>query len=706
MDGVQRKLIRWALFLLVAAVPLVSSYQAKLLKELLTSVLAVLIASLWLLRPRVLPAPPPVLGGPVLALAGAAVLSLAASFSLPGLAASYQLVVLILLYWVGGRTLEGEPGVRRLMGIMTLVGLGAALVGIYQVFFPRAFHTWGWQGQAISTLANTNHAAAYLVTVIPVAVALALGAERSDLRLLFGGTAIVASFAAALTKARGAWVAATVALGVMVVLLMRGRGLRPRAWGLLGLGVLLAVAPAEMILRASGESVASRVATIFDPTYPTNRYRLEWWAESWQMFKDSPILGVGIGNYALARLPYARYVDPSPTTFLIVEHPHNEYLHVAVEMGLTGALAALWLLVATACMARRALRETDGTAAYLLTSASVASLAGGMAHSVFFYPWHSAASALQLWLILALLEVLGRRRASLSAYDGSSQAAEVPLSSPTVTAASSRWRFRSLPIAFVAALWTGLYWLSIKPFVADLYLERGNLKILFAGSAEAIADFQKSLAWEDFGYKASMRLGEVSLRAGKYPEAIRHFQRAVERSPGLPTAYANLGLSFYMAGRPDRAKEAYQKALAITTTYPVAHNNLGNLLLDEGLHMAAVEEYRRAIALNPSYANAHYNLGQALSRAGDREQAVEAYREAVRLDPRMAEGWYNLAALQARLGRKAEAIEALAKALTLDASVLQAALKDPDLAALVPSPHARHPPSGGRGEGEGLEGLR
>ncbi len=677
MDGRKQKVILWLLLLMLATVPLVFSSEATLVKEGLTHLLATFMASLWLFSTAGPGAPGhsrPLLGPPLVSILGASGLSLLrAGFSFQSLAAFYQLLMFLVIYWMVISCVHGESQVLRVSAVMALIASVASLAAMYQVLFPRAFHAWYAQLPAVSALANTNHVGGYLITAIPLTFSLALcGAALR--RAAFGALAVVAMITLVLTEARGAWVGFAGGIFIMVVLLVW----RPDREGplvntkrmvvSLGLVVLLALAPAEFLLQKRGAPILSRVATIFDPSYPTNRFRFEWWGEAVQMVKDRPLLGVGIGNFPLARIRYARYVDPTPTNFLILEHPHNEYLHTAAETGLIGLLASLWLLFSVGRLAWRLLRSATSSPSYAMAVGFTGSLVGATIHSFFFYPWHSASSSLNLWVTLALLEAL------FHAQRG-------PAMESPVMHGVGRWG-HPRAIAAVALLGLGFYWLSFKPFMADRYLQRGTMKLLFATPAEAAADLQKSLAWEDFGSNASMRLGEVYFGAGRYQEAIREFQRAVEHTPGLPTAYGNLGFSLYMAGQPERALEAYLKALAINPNFPVVHNNLGNIYSEEGRNEMAMSEYERAIALNPKYATAHFNLGLLLIKAGRFEEALSALQSSLAIDPLRAKAWYNLAAVQARLGREAEGREALTKAITLDRGLLDSAMQDPALAAL------------------------
>ncbi len=83
--------------------------------------------------------------------------------------------------------------------------------------------------------------------------------------------------------------------------------------------------------------------------------RMAHWQAAAEMFARHPLIGVGIGNYAVAYPDYAlpRWSDP-------LGHAHNYYLNVAAETGAIGLLAYLMLWSAAVWQAWRAIRASNG----------------------------------------------------------------------------------------------------------------------------------------------------------------------------------------------------------------------------------------------------------------------------------------------------------------------------------------------------------
>ena len=63
------------------------------------------------------------------------------------------------------------------------------------------------------------------------------------------------------------------------------------------------------------------------------------WQESFEIIKDHPILGTGLRSFKTAILPYheATWMETFP-------HPHNIFMMLWIETGITGLLAFIWLI--------------------------------------------------------------------------------------------------------------------------------------------------------------------------------------------------------------------------------------------------------------------------------------------------------------------------------------------------------------------------
>lgn len=163
------------------------------------------------------------------------------------------------------------------------------------------------------------------------------------------------------------------------------------------------------------------------------------------------------------------------------------------------------------------------------------------------------------------------------------------------------------------------------------------------------AIWQDSLAKREVNSRGHNNLAvELQRLPTKTPEAIRHFERALEIDPGHVSAHHALAvLLSEVPGRESDAKAHYEAALRLQPRYVEAHNNLGALLAREPHHRSeAIAHFEEAVRLNPDFAEAHNNLGQTLAPDPARTADALAHLEkAVRLKPGYAAAHFNLANL-------------------------------------------------------------
>jgi O-antigen ligase len=247
--------------------------------------------------------------------------------------------------------LQGLLGLWQFYG-----GSGAAHLWILDYRFFRAFGTFG----------QPNPFGAFMGMTLPIALALSLGAlltawqTRHDRgyfgpaardALIFGGFSLCISLGLLTSWSRGAWLSGLAALGTLVVLLPRQRGL---GFGLAGGGALigwllwtLGLLPKGLTDRLLGFTQDFigfqdvRGVVISDANYAVIE-RLAHWQAALDMSRDHFWAGVGFGNYAAAYPDYALINWENP-----LGHAHNYYLNLWAETGIIGLVSyvGLWGLI-------------------------------------------------------------------------------------------------------------------------------------------------------------------------------------------------------------------------------------------------------------------------------------------------------------------------------------------------------------------------
>jgi len=116
--------------------------------------------------------------------------------------------------------------------------------------------------------------------------------------------------------------------------------------------------------------------------------------------------------------------------------------------------------------------------------------------------------------------------------------------------------------------------------------------------------------------------------------------------------YVRKGNQKYIEGKYDDAEKEYNKALEIKNSLPEGVFNLGDVAYKKKDYEKAVRQFETASMVakdNNLKAKAYHNLGNTYLDAGQYEKSIEAYKNALRLNPNDMDTKYNLAFAQRML---------------------------------------------------------
>lgn len=168
---------------------------------------------------------------------------------------------------------------------------------------------------------------------------LALGMLQVTGRPVYLGAAAIILLADLLTFSRGG------AIGLLMGCLTYLALSNPEVLALQGNRLRLVIFSGALLLVFLSPPVFSRFLTSFSFSDTSSTERIALWKEAAQAISQSPILGVGLGNY----LSMARPLYDPKTPF----YAHNLYLDVAAEIGLVGLVLFLMLFVWSAAKVYR-----------------------------------------------------------------------------------------------------------------------------------------------------------------------------------------------------------------------------------------------------------------------------------------------------------------------------------------------------------------
>jgi tetratricopeptide (TPR) repeat protein len=165
--------------------------------------------------------------------------------------------------------------------------------------------------------------------------------------------------------------------------------------------------------------------------------------------------------------------------------------------------------------------------------------------------------------------------------------------------------------------------ISYDPYYGEYYNDLGNLLAKRSGRFhDAVEAYSKAIDLCPPYFEAYLNRGLLHVQAGDDASALADFRRVLEIKPHEWRALFEIGNISLRAQRYQEAILAYNQAAAIEPRNPDLQNNKGLAHSERGEALESVSCFRQAIAVNPRHASSQNNLAIELFNLGKREEAL------------------------------------------------------------------------------------
>ena len=227
--------------------------------------------------------------------------------------------------------------------------------------------------------------ATFLLVLIPIIfVALFDKDKFSKYKMIFSTAFLIAVIALIFNGTRGAWIGSVIILPALGVIASRNI---KKFLGAMSIGILFIV-----IIFSNFTQLTSRVSTISDTQYQSNTERILMWNSAINMAKDSPLFGVGLGNYS--DMYKNKYINPLAKEHY-QGHAHNNFMQMLGENGLIGLSSFVIMFGYILLFSWRKKQSYFGIMAFGATL-------GFLFHGLTEYNFGSAGGTKLYWLVLAI----------------------------------------------------------------------------------------------------------------------------------------------------------------------------------------------------------------------------------------------------------------------------------------------------------------
>ena len=467
---------------------------------------------------------------------------------------------------------------ETLAKLMTVLGTGASLIGLYQIFMVHGFSNLDHQTayQVSSAFGHKNIFAEILLLCFPFSFFL-LSKKNTVWKMIGAGNLIVCFFFLITLLSRSAWVAfalASVCCGLVYVRNEKTNFTLIISWKNLSFLIfLIAISFLFITLSNASHSITQQVKSFFYVPFGSAGDRILLWKNTLHLFAMHPLSGCGIGSWNIQILQFGRSGFWKEDTVTFYQHPHNDYLEILSEQGVFSFLfycsAIFFVLNRLFILVKREPHVLN----YCFLFAFIAYLV----FSFFSFP----KSRIEHVLIFSLLVVV--------AFPATQQTGK--------TASKFIYFILALMIIVLSSVFLyAMFRLKNEKILGQAFTSRAdmNWKKMKSELNQIDTNFfsidplSTPIVWYE---------GIADFNSGDYESAMKHFEESNRLNPWHVHGLNNLGTCYELKGMHDSAQLYFNKAIALQPTFEEALLNLSAVYFNTGKQEDAMNGFQKI--LNP-----------------------------------------------------------------------------------------------------------
>ncbi|MEW6606950.1 MAG: O-antigen ligase family protein [bacterium] len=303
---------------------------------------------------------------------------------------------LLLYYLVVCGIKDAATAKKIIMVLLIAVAIESGYIILQYLYNFKLFGIISHDG--VSKYLTENRAIGGAVGIIfPIGFSLWVFSNSAYKKIALGIINLLILAVLLFTQTRGVWVGVILALIFIIII-----GIRKKKKILLSLFAFVIIIPFIFPKEATNQ-----VLSIFSDKTLGGRTYL--WRDSLQIVKDYPVFGTGPGTFIHIYYPEYFSKEAMENKDFGHLHCHNNFVNVAVEGGILGLFAFIWLLVASFCLGFKILkRNLQDKDLFPLTIGLLAGLIVWLVHGMVDCTYLGS-SAYLFWFTLGMIVRTGDR---------------------------------------------------------------------------------------------------------------------------------------------------------------------------------------------------------------------------------------------------------------------------------------------------------
>lgn len=318
------------------------------------------------------------------------------------------------------------------------------------------------------------------------------------------------------------------------------------------MGIGMAIVGISLGLYAAlskSDAIQKQFASITNIHHSANEDRLKKWEQTWQLFEEQPLTGIGLGDWKVEILKFVTKNSEVEQGKLFFQRPHNDYLWVLSETGFFAFMAYLSIFGVAIFSIFRLLKHTENEATqhwlYLLLHAII----GYLTFSTFAFPKERMEEIFFLHLIFAAI-----------LYEN-----DLVFSATKSTKKLPILAYTSLAIAALCI------YVGYERFDGETELRQFEINNKSGKFEAALKNaenaYRPMLEMDPISTPIRFFSGTIYLEMKKYPAAKEHLEAAHKLSPYHVQVMNNLAGLYFMTNKTEESRMLYEKVLLYAPKY-------------------------------------------------------------------------------------------------------------------------------------------
>ncbi|PKP56884.1 hypothetical protein CVT91_12025 [Candidatus Atribacteria bacterium HGW-Atribacteria-1] len=541
----------------------------------------------------------------------------------------------ILIFFLITNNLNQEADFNSFIHLFFIISL---LVSIYTIIQYYGFDPYLSDLHSLtSTIGQKNWISNYLAMIFPVVFSYFLLERSKKNKILYFFLLSILYATLMICQSRGIWISISFTLILAIYIIFKFKLFKifqeNKRWLILLLisfFIITAIYSTDNPLNKSAITVPQRAISTFDEKDPSINTRLLMWKTTFEMIKDRPIFGSGIGAFKMNYLDYqADFLKYNPYYIKYsgkAGEAHNEYLQMWAEIGIIGLGIFIGIILMFYNLIINYLKKVDNNKDKIIVFGLVLGITCFLIHCLFTFPLHVPALGVTFFALLGLT-VIYTRKINLPKTDSDNRQKEFKLKNEGIKIALTI-------LVLVFMIWV-INLVAIKPYIAELYYFKGMRYNVDKNYTKSLPNLQYAVQLDPYNGRILHALGTTYYNLNIFSKAEEILQEAKKYMIDVNTFYIS-GLNYSKLNMFKEAEEEFQQAIYLNPKFTEVHHYLGLLYFQKKDYDKAIEQWSKILEIETDFPNKYIvlnNLGIVYNKKEMSDKALEYFVQALYLVP-------------------------------------------------------------------------